>query len=320
MRNDRVAIWRDGEPIVAGRRTIIDRFEAMRTFAEVAEHGVNGAARRLRLAPSAVSRRVQGLEAHLGATLVTRTGRRLVLTDEGREYLAGARRVLGDLAEVEGRAAEARTALAGSLRITLPLSYGLSVALPVLLDLRAANPGLALDVDLDDRRVDLAREGFDLAVRVGPLADSGLKARRLATYDMVVAASPAFLSDCPPLTRPSDLEGLPAVVYARAARPEIWTHAAPNAQPSSVRLASALTLGNGEAMRAAAEAGAGLVCVPSFIVADALADGRLVRVLPEADFGRLDAHALWPAERYEPRRLRAVIDALASVRNVPQSG
>ena len=282
----------------------------MRTFTEVAEHGVNGAARRLRLAPSAVSRRVQGLEARLGATLVTRTGRRLVLTEEGRDYLAGARRVLGDLAEVEGRAAEARTALAGPLRITLPLSYGLSVALPVLLNLRTVHPGLALDIDLDDRRVDVMREGFDLAVRVGPLENSGLKARRLATYDMVVAASSGFLSGRPPVTQPSDLEGLPAIGYARAARPDVWTYAVPNAQRGSVRLASTLTLGNGEAMRAAAEAGAGLVCVPSFVVADALAAGRLVRVLPAADFGRLDAHALWPSGRYEPRRLRAVIDAL----------
>ncbi|MEM7695736.1 MAG: LysR family transcriptional regulator [Pseudomonadota bacterium] len=290
----------------------MDRFEEMRTFAAVADHGVNGAARRLHTAPSAVSRRVRDLEARLGTALFARTGRRMALTDAGADYLAAAARILDEVEDAEARAGDAGRSLSGAIRMAAPLSYGVSHVMPALSRFLAAHPGVTLDLDCDDRRVDVQREGFDLAIRLGALADSALLARRLTAVPMVVAAAPAFLAGRKLPETLADLSGWPALTYAANDREGVWRASDAEGRTHSVTLSVRVVANNGDALRQGAEAGLGVVREPRFIVEEALSAGRLVPILTGYSSPAVDVFALWPARAYQPRRVRALIDHLVA--------
>lgn len=290
----------------------MDRYEEMRTFVEVSRHGVNGASRRMRIAPSAVSRRVKDLEARLGATLLTRTGRRMMLTDAGDAYLDSAKRILGEVDEAEAKVRDAQGELSGQIRVAAPLSFGLSYVAPALNEFLTLHPGVTLGLDLNDRRVDVLREGFDLAIRVGTLADSALVARRIGGCPFVVAASPGWAEENGEPSRPDDLKGVQGLCYAAKPHPETWAWKGERGSQGEVRVEARVTASNGDALRDAAIAGLGVLCEPRFILADALRDGRLVRLLEAYDWGEVGAYALWPPRDYVPALLRAVIDHLAA--------
>ena len=173
----------------------MDRFAHMQVFVSVVEAGsISAAAERLDLAKSAVSRRLAELEAHLGVSLITRTTRRLNLTDSGRAYYERCVAILADLDEAESAVSQAHAALKGQLKVALPLSFGLLHLSPLIQAFMALHPEVRFELDFNDRQIDLMQEGFDLAIRIATLEDSSLIARRLAPIRHVVCASPDYLA------------------------------------------------------------------------------------------------------------------------------
>ena len=288
----------------------MDKLEEMRTFAAVAEAGVTGAATRLGLAASAVSRRLKDLEARLGADLLMRTTRRMELTDAGRLFLSDCQRILEEVTTAEARVSDVHSAPAGLIRIAAPLSFGVTELQPSLNAFMAQYPEVRIDLDLDDRRVDIQREGYDLAVRIGALEDSSLMARKLASFRMIAAASPAFLREYGVPTSLADISALPALCYSVRARPEVWSCRDGDGRRRSATVRARMLSSNGDVLRDAAIAGLGVVLQPEFIVSGAIADGRLSRIMDDHDWSAVEAFALWPSRKYLPHRVRNLIDHL----------
>src|SRR5210317_332482 len=172
----------------------MDRLENMDAFIRVVEAGsISGAADRLGVAKSAVSRRLKELEAHLGVELFHRTTRRMNLTDTGRAFYHQSVRILEDVLEAELATSQAHGTLSGSLKIALPSTFGIMHMGPAINEFSKAHPQIEFDLDFNDREVDLIQEGFDLAIRIANLPDSSLIARRFAPIQFVMCASPVYL-------------------------------------------------------------------------------------------------------------------------------
>lgn len=290
----------------------MDRFETLQTFVAVVEAGsFSAAAARLGRAKSAVSRQVAALEAHLGAQLLNRTTRRLSLTEAGREFYERAQRILADLAEAEQSVAAEQTALRGRLRLAAPLSFGLLHLAPALEAFLQQHPELVLDLDLDDRRINLVEEGFDLALRIGELADSTLVARPLAPIRMVLCASPDYLRRHGTPRTPADLGFHAGLVYGNIPEAQQWRFLDAAGKTHSVKVPARLRANNGDVLVQAALAGLGVVVSPSFIAHRALAAGQLVPLLPEYQAPGTTAYAVYPSRRHLPQRVRALIEFLA---------
>jgi len=298
----------------------MDRLLAMRVFQKVAELGsFSAAADQLDMSKSAVSKTVRALEDHLGAKLLHRTTRRLSLTDTGTRYVAQTARLLGDLAEIEAEAASERATPRGRLRVNAPMSFGLLHVAPLVASLLRTHPELEIDLTLNDRVVDLVDEGYDLAIRIGQLPDSSLIARKLGESELVVVASAAYLAAAPPLEVAADLAAHACLIYAYGRWREEW-RLVEQGRTVAVRVRGPLRANNGEALAAAAVDGLGIALLPDFIAAPALADGRLVRVLPAASGGTLPIHALYPPNHHPLAKLRAFVDHLRRHLDVPRAG
>lgn len=290
----------------------MDRLEDMRTFVAIAEDGVTGAAQRLRLAPSAVSRRLKDLEMRLGTDLMTRTTRQMTLTDAGRDFLSDCARILEDVTAAEARVRDGSMAPTGVIRIAAPLSFGISHIQPILNRFMARCPGVQIEIDLDDRRVDIQRERYDLAIRIGELEDSSLQARKLARFRLLAVASPTFVDSHGRPDQLSDLADMPALCYSAPSRPEIWVGADKNGRRKSVKVSARMISNNGDILRDAAIAGLGAALLPEFIAGRALAEGRLMTILEQYTWRSLDVYAIRPARQYLPQRVRNLIDYLAA--------
>ena len=291
----------------------MDRFEDLRTFVAVAERGsVTGAARELERAASAVSRRITELEARLGAQLLTRTTRRVAPTAAGERLLARARSILADLDEAEADAREDRRGLSGTLRVAAPLTFGLAHLMPALNEFMAEHPALLVELDLDDRKVDLVAERLDVAVRLGETLDASLRRRTLASVQHVVAAAPIWWAAHGRPDAAEALEGAPALCYAHLDRPGAWAWERTDGTRGSVELVPRFVATSGDALVRAAIAGLGPVRLPTFVVNEAIETGALVPALLDHDWGRIGVHAVYPDTRYLPARTRALIDHLAA--------
>ena len=190
----------------------MDRFDDLVTFTLVSELGsVRKAAEILGRAPSAISRRIKDLEERLQVQLLTRTTRKISLTGAGERFYSDARRILDDLQDAETRVSKDALTVSGELRITMPLSFGLAHLAPAINDFMLQHPKIRFDTDFTDRAINLTDNRIDLAIRIGSLTDSSLKARRLASIHQVVAASPTFWEEHGLPRTPEKLEGLPAL-------------------------------------------------------------------------------------------------------------
>lgn len=290
----------------------MDRFETLQTFVAVVEAGsFSVAAGRLGRAKSAVSRHVAELEAHLGAQLLNRTTRRLSLTEAGREFFERAQRILADLEEAELSVAAEQTALRGRLRLAAPLSFGVLHLAPALNAFLADHPELVLDLDLDDRRVNLVEEGFDLALRIGELADSTLVARPLAPIRMQLCASPAYLRRHGTPQTPQDLAFHAGLVYGNIPEAQQWRFIDDSDRTHSVKVPARLRANNGDVLLQAALDGLGICVSPTFLAGRALAAGELVPLLPGYGAPGTTAYAVYPSRRHQSQRVRMLIDYLA---------
>lgn len=284
------------------------------TFLAVLETGtVTAAAARLNLSKSVVSTRISDFEAAIGAALFRRNAGRIAPTETALRLAERLRPALAELSAATDSAAWGGHggALAGSLTIAAPMSFGTVVLSPVLARFAAAHPGLDLRIDFDDRTRDLAREGFDLGIRIGGARDSALIGKKLCDERQIIVASPDYLARHGTPRSPADLSAHQAIGYTHLADSALWQFRQ-GARWLSPRINSRVVMNNGEAMREMAAAGVGLAMLPQFIVAEALAAGRLVQVLSDTETRPLPVMAVWPPVSPMPAKLRTVVDWLAN--------
>jgi len=289
----------------------MNKFENMDTFVRVVEIGsISGAADRLGVAKSAVSRRLKELEAHLGVELFHRTTRKMNLTDSGRTFYQQSVRILEDVLEAELATSQAHGELQGSLKVALPLSFGLMHLGPAINDFLQEHPRIEIELDFNDREVDLMQEGFDLAIRIANLPDSSLIARRLAPIQAVMCASPSYLDRMGTPTSPTDLVEHQCLVYSLIKNFETWHFHDAKGKLLSAKIHPYLKASNGEFLKNAAVNGLGIVLIPSFITYKEIERGTLIPLLTQYRRPQIEAHAIYPQTRHLSQRVRAFVDFL----------
>jgi DNA-binding transcriptional LysR family regulator len=270
------------------------------------------AARHFGMSPAMVSKHVRTLEERLGVRLLNRTTRRVGATEVGQNYYERCLRILSELDDAERAAGDAQAAPRGLLRVTAPVSFSFRHLAPAIADYLSAYPDVSIDLNLNDHYVDLVAERFDVAIRVGHLADSSLMSRKLCSVAMMVCASPAYLEKNGAPREPGDLTKHNCLIYTYATQQTAWRFADRNGEEYVVRVNGRFLANNGDALRALAVKGAGLVFAPDFIVEDDLQAGRLVRLLPEFATGETPVHAVYPHSKFLSAKTRTFIDFLAA--------
>lgn len=293
----------------------MDRLQAMQVFVQVVDAGsFTRAADVLRLPKASVTTLVQGLEAHLRTKLLNRTTRRVSVTADGAAYYERCVRILAEVEETESALTRTRTAPHGRLRVDVPASFGRRLLVPSLSEFFERYPEIRLEVGCTDRPVDLLEEGVDCVVRGGEQADSSLVARRVATFPFVTCATPEYLARFGVPLHPRDLERHRCIRFfmPKTGRIVEWDfsqgdeHVTPSVQ-------TFVALNDGEAYAAAALAGLGVVHAPGFLVDDALADGRLVRLLEDWSTDPLPVYVMYPQNRHLSAKVRAFVDWVAEL-------
>jgi DNA-binding transcriptional LysR family regulator len=283
----------------------------MQVFVRVAELGSFAAvAQQLGVARSVVTRQVAALEAHLGVRLMERSTRRLTLSSAGAAYLEKCRVILNLVESAETGVAEDRQAPRGHIRVSLPLSYGLKRMVPLLLNFAREHAGVALDMDYNDRRVNLIEEGIDLAIRItGELGATDVT-RRLGTMRMWTIASPDYLASYGRPQHPSELMRHECLGYTTGSRQQSWVYLV-DGIPRSFPITARVSANNGEALTQASAQGLGISIQPDFIAAPYIDDGRVQKILEDFPLPELGIHAVLPSNRQVPHRVRVLIDYLA---------
>jgi DNA-binding transcriptional LysR family regulator len=289
-------------------------FELLTSFACAARHrSFARAARELGTSPSAVAKNVARLESQLKLRLFHRTTRRVALTPDGELLQERCRRVLDEVAELEGAVAGKQARPSGTLKLDVPVVYGRRVVLPVLVKLRHRYPELAFDVRFSDRFADVVGEGLDAVIRVGTLNDSSLVARRIGWQRMWTGASPAYLRRHGTPLRPEDLLQHQCLVFRIPTSRKEWSwRFRVSSREVLVRPATQVWFDDGEALVAAALAGLGLVHVPSYMADQDVARGRLVEVLSGMRPPLMPISIVYPGPRQPPLRLRVLIESLVA--------
>jgi DNA-binding transcriptional LysR family regulator len=253
---------------------------------------------------------VSALEARLAVRLLNRTTRRVSPTEVGLAYYDRARAVLAEASDADSMVTAMQATPKGSLRVSAPVHFGVRQVAPAVAGFLCAFTEVDMHMVLEDRYAELVAEGYDLAIRIGNLADSSLKARKLAEARSLVVASPGYLAEMGTPKSIDDLTEHRLLHYSHLASGNFWRLRGPSGEERQVRVGGRLTVNNGEALMKAAEAGLGLSQVPSFMLGDALTAGRLVEVLADRPPDLLGIHALYPQGRFPQPRLRAFIDYL----------
>lgn len=287
----------------------MDRLDSMDIFRRVAELGsFSAVARQLNVARSVVTRQVAALEARLGARLIARSTRRLSLTSAGSAYLEKCREILRLVDAAESDLAEERQMPRGHIRLSVPLSFGLRHLTPILLDFGSAYPEVSLEVDYTDRKVNLIEEGADLAIRItGRLAAQEV-ARRISVCRATVVAAPDYLWRHGEPTHPAQLIDHECFGYTPVDRYG-WTFVI-DGEAHRFPVRNRLCANNGDALLDAAERGMGLTNPPTFIAASSIEAGLVKPVLTAFAQPELGIYAVFPGNRYVPRRVRLLVDFL----------
>lgn len=288
----------------------MDRIDGLRAFVAVVDAGsFTRAGLRLGISNKLVSKYVAALEAQQGITLLNRTTRSLSVTPAGERYLNAARHVLSAVEELDAQAHADEGGLTGRLRVTAPVSFGEMFASVLTGGFVHAHPGISIDLRLNDQFVDLAAEGFDLALRIGTLADSSMMSRRIGVTETWVVASPAYLATHPAPSHPDDLRHHICVRDSNAAPPNRMTFVI-EGKAVSVPLPGRITINNARGVRQLVQSGEGIAVIPRFVIEEDVAVGRLMRVLADYPTPLLDIQALWLPQPFIPPRQTAYLDHL----------
>ncbi|WP_163266650.1 LysR family transcriptional regulator [Chelativorans alearense] len=292
----------------------MDRLTSMAVFVKAADLGSFAAAgAALDLSGPMVGKHVRFLEERLGMRLINRTTRRQSLTEFGRAYYERCRVVLAEAEAADALAADQLAEPRGKLRITMPVHFGRRCVAPVLLDLAQQYPALELDLSFNDRIIDLADGGYDLAIRTGSLEDKGgVIARRIARQRMVVCASPAYIESHGRPRHIEDLSRHHAVVYRRSGPVPPWLFPRNGQSEVAITPPSRLWLDDLDAIADAAAADMGLAWLPYWLVRERILAGVLVELLPNEPGFLYNAYALWLEAPHLPLKARVSIDALVT--------
>lgn len=293
----------------------MQNLEDVLAFVRVIETGgFSRAAERLGLSKSIVSRRVARLEADLGTRLINRTTRGIAPTEAGLEFKNRCADILSQLEAARDAVTCRERDVGGTLRLAVPLSFGIAKLAPAISVFAAAHPRLSIDVSVSDRFVDLVGEGFDAALRIGILPDMSLIARRLGSVQSFLVASPAYLARHGAPKKPQALTSHDCLIYSggsRDASRESW-HFHSGRKWLAVRPNGRFRVDNGEVLRAAALAGLGIAVLPDFLVEEALAGGELVQLLDAYPMPDAGIHLLRPAGGPASARVKALGEHLAA--------
>ncbi|MEM9247653.1 MAG: LysR family transcriptional regulator [Pseudomonadota bacterium] len=289
----------------------MDRLTEMEAFATVVDQGgFTDAAKKMGISKSAVSKHVSSLEARLGARLLNRTTRRVSPTEIGLAYYDRARRVLNDAGEADALVTSMQSAPSGLLRISVATDFGVNHLSPVLGDFLAEYPEITVNMVLNNRYVELISEGFDMAIRIGELEDSTLRARRLATTTKRMIASPNYFQTYGRPMRIDDLNEHKLLHYSNQSAGNLWKITAPSGEKRQVRTTGWLTVNDGQSLLNAAIAGLGIAYLPDFLYTDAMRDGKVEEAIPDLPVEPLGIYAVYPPGRFTQPKVRAFIDYL----------
>ena len=291
----------------------MDRFSEMEMFVRVIEAGgFTEAARRAGVSKSAVSKQISALEQRLGARLLNRTTRRVSPTEIGLAYYDRVARVLAEAEEADAIAAALQGAPRGELRVSAPQSFGTLKLAPAVADFIAEHAEIRVHMTLDDRFVELISEGFDLAIRIGALEDSSLKARKIGEMQYRLIASPGYLRRRGEPKTVDELSHHELLHYSYLASGRSWRLMNDSGVERQIRASGPLTVNNGSALLTAVERGLGVSLAPDFICEESLAAGRVRQILPNATLSPLGIWAVTPPGRFMQPKVRAFIDFLAN--------
>ncbi|MFO1313724.1 MAG: LysR family transcriptional regulator [Burkholderiales bacterium] len=290
----------------------MDRFQAISTFARVVEAGsFAGAAKRLGVSVSSVSRLVAELEAHLGSRLLNRTTRRISLTEAGRVFHERSVQLLADLEEAEASASEGAAVPRGTLRLSCPVSFGIDHIAPVVADFMRRHPAVKLELELSDRVVDLVDEGFDAAVRIGAVRGQNLVARRVGTSRLVCCASPGYLATHGEPRTPEDLARHACLLYQYAPQRDTWLFTGKDGEELRMRVSGPAYANNGDFLAALAREGIGIAYEPDFIVGGDVRAKALVPILRGYSKTQGSINVVYASRRHLSAKVRAFADFLA---------
>ncbi|UUX48507.1 LysR family transcriptional regulator [Nisaea acidiphila] len=295
---------------MAQGEVMLENLTGLVVFAKVVEEGgFSKAASSLGISKSSVSKQVSALEDHLGTRLLNRTTRRFSLTESGTLLYERCQRIVAEVDAAEREAGSLQSNPSGRLRVTTGMSFGRLHLAKVLPDFLFEYPDLSVDLVLNDRRVDLVEEGYDVALRIGKLEDSSLIARKLCPSNQVTVASPGYLSKRGEPKHPDELAGHEHLAYSYHNEGLSWTYRT-EGKAHQVRIEPRIFANNGDAILTMAEQGAGIAQMPTFIAADSIRAGRLKPILREFEMAPYNLYALYPHARNLPLKVRVFVDFL----------
>lgn len=291
----------------------MDRLTEMEAFATVVDQGgFTDAAQKMGISKSAVSKHVSSLEARLGARLLNRTTRRVSPTEIGLAYYDRARRVLSDAGEADALVASMQSAPTGLLRLSVATDFGVNHLSPILGDFLQKYPDITVNMVLNNRYVELISEGFDMAIRMGDLEDSSLRARKLTETQMRMIAAPSYFEKHGRPARLDDLNTHKLLHYSNQASGNAWKITAPSGEERQIRSAGWLSVNDGQSLLNACIAGLGIAYLPSFLYANAMEQGQVVDVMPDLPVESTGIYAVYPPGRFTQPKVRAFIDFLVA--------
>ena len=286
----------------------MEGFGAIPVFVAVVENGgFSAAARTLGISKSAVSKRINQLEAHLGVRLLHRTTRKLSLTEAGERYFEHAAQALTAAGQAEDAVTELQGEPQGNLKISSPMSFGRLHVAPLIPKLLQRYPKLQIDLVMDDRKVDLVAGGFDVAIRAGNLPASTLIARKLAPLRQVLCASPDYIDRYDRPGTPAELSGHNCVLYSYSSDADEWTLIGESG-PEIVTVSGSYQVNNSEALLEALREGIGIGRLPTFVAGPDLKTGRLVKLFESYRLPDFTIYAVFPERQYLPAKVRAFLD------------
>lgn len=289
----------------------MDRLTEMEAFATVVDQGgFTDAARKMGISKSAVSKHVSSLESRLGARLLNRTTRRVSPTEIGLAYYDRARRVLNDAGEADALVSSMQSAPSGLLRISVATDFGVNHMSPILGDFLVDFPDITVNMVLNNRYVELISEGFDLAIRIGEMEDSSLRARKLTETTKRLIAAPHYFDQFGRPEKIDDLNDHKLLHYSNQSAGNVWKLTAPSGEKRQVRTQGWLTVNDGQSLLNACVSGLGIAYLPSFLYADALKAGLVQEAMPDLPSEAQGIYAVYPPGRYTQPKVRTFIDFL----------
>ena len=282
-------------------------------FVSVVETGsFTAAAERLGITKAVVSQQVARLEQEFKTSLLVRTTRKVQVTEAGQAFYQRCSLILREAEDAFGELAEAAAEPSGTLRLTAPFDYGISIVVPAIAAFVKRYPNCKIDAVLSDQTLDLMSGSIELAIRVGWLAESNLQARKIGTFQQLLVAAPSMRSQIKRLKAPEEITRIPFIGNSALREPLRWNFSLNEIEHQTVNVQASIFFDATLAVREAVREGAGLSVLPDYAVNDDLATGRLIQVLPHWSLPSGGIHAVFPSARFRPIKVRAFVDVLMS--------